>query len=171
MEFNFTRGIEETNNYKINKRKAVRGVIIKNNELLMIKTNKGDYKFPGGGVNSEENNFEALKREVKEESGYTVTNVIKLIGKVIDRKIDKFNENCIFEMESDYYLCEVDMIVCEQSLEEYEAKLEFKPVWVKIDEAILANDICIKNDKNRNFWVDRETKVLRTLKKVIIARD
>jgi len=31
-------------------REAVRAVVLKNKLLLMIRTNLGDYKFPGGGV-------------------------------------------------------------------------------------------------------------------------
>ncbi len=31
-------------------RKAVRAVIMKNGQILMLRTINGDYKFPGGGV-------------------------------------------------------------------------------------------------------------------------
>ena len=32
------------------KRTAARGVILREGKLLMIHTDRGDYKFPGGGV-------------------------------------------------------------------------------------------------------------------------
>ena len=34
----------------INQRTAVRGVIHYQNKILMVQTNRGDYKFPGGGM-------------------------------------------------------------------------------------------------------------------------
>ena len=36
------------------KRIAVRGVVIRGEEILLVKSNKGDYKFPGGGINKGE---------------------------------------------------------------------------------------------------------------------
>ena len=48
-------------------RNAVRAVILRGQELLMIySANVGDYKFPGGGVNKGETHKQALVREVKE---------------------------------------------------------------------------------------------------------
>ncbi|NLO09481.1 MAG: NUDIX domain-containing protein [Clostridiales bacterium] len=48
----------------------------------MIHTNRGDYKFPGGGVNQNESRLVALIREIEEESGYVV--------KAVDRQIGRF---------------------------------------------------------------------------------
>jgi ADP-ribose pyrophosphatase YjhB (NUDIX family) len=38
----------------INERVAVRAVIFHKDSILMVRTKKGDYKFPGGGVKQEE---------------------------------------------------------------------------------------------------------------------
>ncbi len=49
-------------------RSAVRAVICRGRELLMVySANVGDYKFPGGGVDSGESHAQALAREVLEE--------------------------------------------------------------------------------------------------------
>jgi hypothetical protein len=56
-------------------REAVRAVVLKDKMLLMIHTNKGDYKFPGGGIEEDESHEEALMRELKEESGYRTSRV------------------------------------------------------------------------------------------------
>ena len=51
-------------------REAVRGVIFRDGELLMIySTVNGDYKFPGGGIEADELHAEALQREIQEECG------------------------------------------------------------------------------------------------------
>ena len=55
----------------INQRTAVRGVIHYQNKILMVQTNCGDYKFPGGGMEEGETEKETLLREITEETGYT----------------------------------------------------------------------------------------------------
>ncbi len=78
MIFNYELGLkkEHLENSKVNHRQAVRGIIFRDNKILMVYTNKGDYKFPGGGVNKEETFEEALVRDVCEETGYTVNNIL-----------------------------------------------------------------------------------------------
>ncbi|WP_230500347.1 NUDIX hydrolase [Sutcliffiella rhizosphaerae] len=65
-------GIEtvDENTNKIIYREAVRAVIIQNDKILMVQSNIGDYKFPGGGVEINESHEEAIMREVAEETGH-----------------------------------------------------------------------------------------------------
>ena len=70
---NFYKVIEEPNNNNydlIKERIAVRGVIYKKDKLLLVHSNRGYYKFPGGGVEKEESLEEGLIREIREETGY-----------------------------------------------------------------------------------------------------
>lgn len=147
-------------------REAVRAVIIKNNKILMVHNNKGDYKFPGGGVEEGEGeeHSNAIVREVLEETGYLVSNIEEKIGLVIERKKDSHKENTLFEMTSYYYICNVSEEKREQELDEYEAKLEFKPVWISIEDAIQFNERLIAEKKDNNPWVIREIYVLKRLK-------
>ena len=62
---------------KITTRHAVRAIIIQDNKILMVHTNKGDYKFPGGGIKKAESHEEALRREVIEETGLMLQVEIK----------------------------------------------------------------------------------------------
>ena len=169
MIFNYELGVkkEHMKNRKVNYRQAVRGIIFKDNKILMVHTNKGDYKFPGGGVNKEEAFEAALMREVCEETGYTVNNIQGKIGAMVERKIDDFDGTSMFEMTSHYYLCEVSNTKTAQKLDDYEADLDFQPIWLFIDEAIRINEEILKMSSNdRNPWVDRDTLVLKELRKI-----
>jgi ADP-ribose pyrophosphatase YjhB (NUDIX family) len=73
----------------------------------MVKTSRRDYKFPGGALEINEVIKEALAREVKEESGYKDCVIINYLGKVIERRKDKYNPHLSFNMISEYYLCSV----------------------------------------------------------------
>jgi len=50
-------------------RVAVRGIIFVEGKLLMIESDSGELKLPGGGIDDGENDCQALVREVKEETG------------------------------------------------------------------------------------------------------
>ena len=55
------------------RRPSVRGIIIKDNKVAMVYSHKYDYyKFPGGGIESNEDIITALKREVLEETGFVM---------------------------------------------------------------------------------------------------
>lgn len=147
-------------------REAVRGIIKNKNELLMVYSSKdGDYKFPGGGVDAGETFEEALGREIREECGAKLTNICSEYGKTIEYDIPIERAYEVFKMISYYYICEVDPILEEQLLDEYEEELGFKPVWIDIESAIKANKAIIDtktNDAPR--WTRRELFVLELLK-------
>ena len=88
----------------INSRRAVRGIIAHNGKLLMVKNSKGDYKFPGGGL-EEETVEEALLREIKEETGYNSIEIKEKAGTVIQQNMDKYEKDTYFRMKSNYYYC------------------------------------------------------------------
>lgn len=167
MLINETLGIGELASEDVNifKREAVRAVIRKDNKILMVYCNRGDYKFPGGGVNRDEKHGEALKREVEEETGYFVSEVSNKIGIVIERRKDEYKKDSIFEMTSHYYLCNIQDKQVNQSLDEYEAELEFSPVWIDIEEAINKNEEILRiNSSDKSDWVHRETMILKALR-------
>ncbi len=86
---------------------------------------------------------------------------------MVERKIDDFNGTLMFEMTSHYYLCEVSNTKTTRNLDDYEADLDFQSIWIVIDEAIKINEEILKKDSNdRNPWVDRDTLVLKELRKI-----
>ncbi len=159
---------------QINSRKAARGVIFYNGKLLMVKTSLGDYKFPGGGVKSGENESAALYREIVEETGYTDVTIGPRIGHAFEQNIDIHNPSAMFQMDSDYYLCVMNSEVQEsQRLEGYEIEMAFTPEFVSIEDAYECNRALL--DKGMDIpmegsvmsvseWAERETKALAMLK-------
>lgn len=61
-------------------RSAARAVVYDKDGRIAVMhfTATGSYKLPGGGIDEGENTVEALKRELQEEMGYTVTNIREL---------------------------------------------------------------------------------------------
>lgn len=166
MLFNLCLGLDKIpDGYEIIKRNAVRGVAFDSQgNLLMIRTKKGDYKFPGGGMNLSETLQQTLKREIAEETGFVLSNVLDVIGIVEERNIDRFDESKIFIMHSEYVRCEVDLTVqMAQNLDEYEKELDFKVEFVSIEDAIKSNTILLEQSDDINPWVMRETEVLKYL--------
>ena len=148
-------------------RDSIRGIIIKNNKLLMIYSpiNK-DYKFPGGGVDKGENYHQALIREVSEEAGAKVSEILEDFGMVIEYNKPLEEEFDLFKMSSYYYICTISEGEFEkQNLDDYEEELGFIPKWVDIDEAIKNNKEVLESGINVPRWTDRDTFVLELLKK------
>ncbi|TDL82416.1 NUDIX hydrolase [Peribacillus frigoritolerans] len=162
-------GIQEIDEGKvrINNREAVRAIIIQNNKILMVHSNLGDLKFPGGGVERNESHAEGLIREVAEETGYLNGSVGDKMGVVIERHLDDYDKDAVFRMTSHYYLCELTGgEAVEQQLDEYESEQEYTPKWVKLEDAMEQNQI-ILNQCEQSVWIKRENFVLTELKKLM----
>jgi 8-oxo-dGTP pyrophosphatase MutT (NUDIX family) len=145
-------------------RNAVRAVIINNNNLLMAHLEKTDeYKFPGGGKNSNETIEEALKREVLEEVGYNIKNICEKIGIITEYAIAKEGGNNVFKMESEYYLVKIENIQLEQNLEDYEKELLFKPCWVNMKTAYEKNKRNVDNNYPKTTGINREIIALEKI--------
>jgi 8-oxo-dGTP pyrophosphatase MutT (NUDIX family) len=148
-------------------RTAVRGVILRGRNLLMIYSSKvGDYKIPGGGVDQDESHAQALCREIQEECGMSATHIGSEIGAVIEYDVPVEKEFDIFKMTSHYYECAVQDGFGIQRLDAYEQDLGFKPVWIDIDDAIQQNKALLESDKVPD-WLRREIFVLEYIQQKI----
>ncbi len=150
--------------YPRSKRSSARAIIIKNNLLAMVYSEKYKYyKFPGGGIEEGEVPETALIREVMEEGGLSVIqSTIKEYGRAdIFRKSDIF-ENTVFWQENLYYLCDVSDNKNGQHLDDYEAESGFTLRYVTVDEAIITNREETTTDDI--YMIQRENKVLEILK-------
>ena len=150
-------------------RHAVRAVIMRGDELLMIYSTKvGDYKFPGGGVNQDESHEQALIREVREECGMSLLLIGNEICRVVEYDRPMEQEYDVFKMTSYYYQCEVQDGFGSQKLDDYEVNLGFEPVWIKLDRAMELNKVLL-NVPHPPKRLDREVLILEYLKQNLLV--
>lgn len=159
-------------NYKENgsvfSRPSVRGIIIKDGKVAMIHSLKYDYyKFPGGGIEKGENNFQALAREIMEETGLEVIpSSVREFGYV--HRVEKGEREDIFIQDNYYYFCDVMETVHEQNLDDYEKEEEHILEFVLPETAINVNrthnHMGKENSHKFMTLTERENKVLEMLK-------
>ena len=156
----------DTKDYDINgttvSRPSARGIIIKDGKLAMIHSIKYDYyKFPGGGIEKNEQKENALIREVLEETGLDVIpQTIKEYGMV--HRIQKGDYEDVFIQDNYYHLCDVEDNVHEQKLDDYEKEEKFTLEYVSPKQVIDANKAC-KNKEADQIMLERECKVIGIL--------
>ena len=145
-------------------RPSVRGIIRKGDTVAMVHSEKYDYyKFPGGGIEGNEEHAATLIREVKEETGLTVKpETIKEYGFVLRLQKSDYLPNTVFEQENYYYTCEVTEETGEQTLDDYEAEEGFTLEFVTPEEAIRTNQNCHCTEWDKAM-VEREMRVLKML--------
>ena len=74
-------------------REVVRGVVIKDDKILLVyPKNEVIYGTPGGGIDEGETKLEALHREMKEEVGASKIEIIEYIGTMTSLRTDFGNE-------------------------------------------------------------------------------
>jgi 8-oxo-dGTP pyrophosphatase MutT (NUDIX family) len=147
-------------------REAVRAIILRDNRLLMVYSQRnGDYKFPGGGIQAGETHAAALIREIREECGASGIYILKSFGKAIEYNRSIEAEYEVFQMTSYYYLCQCDEALGPQQLDRYEQELGFVPVWVEIEQAIQTNTALVLDEHNPPArWTRRDLAVLEQIK-------
>ena len=152
-------------NGKSTNREAVRGIIRDDDMLLMIYSEvNGDYKFPGGGIQESETHARALAREIREECGTEVSYIGDPYAEIHEVDQAMGDEFELFKMKSTYYPCQISDTFQELNLDDYEAELKFKPVWVTIAEAVLTNQIILnRKAPPAPRWTRRDLFVLQKL--------
>ncbi len=166
MELLFTFDDKNYNDSdEISLRTAVRAIIFDNDKLAMVYSQtEGYYKFPGGGIEKNESEIDALIRETKEEVGLEVIPTsIKEFGMIFEKRKSDYKENVIFEHYSKYYIAEVTNNKFEQKLDLYEADERYKLVYIDIKKAYEINMELGK--KYYSKYILREAKVLELLLK------
>lgn len=144
-------------------RKSAKAIILREGNVLMIRSAKyGEYKFPGGGLRDGELFRDALRREVLEETGYTVDpTTIREYGRTLELRHDLIQgRNRIFQHEAVYFTCEVKPGPPEElRLDGYESEYGYTAGFVPIDTAIDANTpIAAVGDPP---WAERDLQVMR----------
>ena len=145
-------------------RPSARAIIIKNNKIYMVHSLVYDYyKFPGGGIEKNESNIDALIRETAEEAGLVVIkDSIKEYGYVHRIKKAKDPGYSMFIQDNFYYLCDVEDRKINQNLDDYENFEKFTLELVDPKIAININRNKEHGPKDLDM-IEREAKVLDLL--------
>lgn len=156
-EKNYSPDLEEI--YRV----AVRGIIFIDDKILLIESDFGEIKLPGGGIESGEDDYKALVREVKEETGYDVIlETIVPFGEIEEKRL-AVRDNKIWHQISRLYFCSVYPEKGHCNYSESEKKDGFKQVLYTLDEAIEKNRI-IREKEGEQTLNKREYKTLLLLK-------
>lgn len=144
-------------------RTAVRGIIFRDGKLLLINSNFGELKFPGGGQEEGENDMDTLIRETLEETGcHVIPESVREFGEVEEIRLS-VHEPMIWHLISRYYFCEVTDEQEECRYTDNEKKHGFHPVWYTLDEAIAINHATLLKEGVLP-WNKREYSVLKLIK-------
>lgn len=159
-EKNYAPDLEEI--YRV----AVRGIIFIDGKLLMVENSFGEAKLPGGGMDAGEDDYQALVREVKEETGYDVIpETIKPFGEVEEKRLS-LSEPMIWHQINRLYFCEVypEQGACDYS--ENEKKHGFRQVLYTLEEALEKNRKML-NEEGAKAWNQREYRTLLLIKEYL----
>lgn len=145
-------------------RNSARSIIVRNGRVAMVHSLKYDYyKFPGGGIEGDENPVEAMIRETREEAGLIVIpGSVREYGMV--RRIQKStkDETECFVQDNYYFLCDAEKDPVSQDLDEYEAKESYRLEFVDPLTAIRKNRN-VKDGPYSQLMFEREARVLELL--------
>lgn len=112
-------------NVQYAKRDGVYAIIERENDNKIAIATDGDYFFLGGGIEEGETEIEALRRELIEESGYSVKN-IKYFDKISSYYISQ--RRGALDKIATFYIAEFDEKVTEPIEKNY------KIVWINPSE-------------------------------------
>jgi 8-oxo-dGTP pyrophosphatase MutT (NUDIX family) len=142
-------------------RHAVRAVVRRGGEILMLRASTGAWKFPGGGVESGESDDAALRREIDEECGLAITSVDDYVGEVVERAAARPGDPApVFVQVSRYYRCSVAEGSGATALSDAERALGLAAAWVDLGDAVRANRAHLDGPDR---FVRRELLVLERL--------
>lgn len=152
----------QSNEPKLYKRTAARGIIMDGDDILLIYTKRyNDYSFPGGGIDENEDVLEGLIRELEEETGAQNIQITRPFGKYEEIRSTYYDDYDFMDMTSYFYKCKADRQLGEACPEDYEINNGSEPVWVNILEAIAHNKrVIADNEATMGQSIYRETEVL-----------
>ena len=142
---------------------SVRGIIFIKGKILLIESKFGEVKIPGGGVESGENDMQALCREVKEETGFTVIpDSVVAFGEIEEKRLS-VHEDMIWHQINRLYFCDVEDAQENCDYSDNEKKCGFHQVLYSLEEAIEKNKAMLQAEGEQP-WNQREYKTLLMIK-------
>jgi len=149
---------------KINKlpiHKKARGVVyVDENTIVCIEENSHGVihllGLPGGGVEKDEDDIKAFRREVKEETGYEIEDIVALGTIELVKKRYRSITNC--------YTAKIKGEIAEQEFTEEEKEIETRSINISINNA--AARISEEYDKKPNNNSLRSIIILKEVMKL-----
>lgn len=144
------------------RRTAVRGIIFRQDQLLLVRSSFGEVKLPGGGQEQGEDDAATLIREVLEETGFQVQpDSIRPFGQVVEKRLSR-HEPMIWHQINRYYFCRIAGVQQACQYSENEQRYGMRQVWLPLEEAIRVNRQMVLRE-GCNPWNQRELRVLEML--------
>ena len=151
-------------------RTAIRGVIFRDGQLLLVRSSFGEVKFPGGGQEAGEDDTTTLLREVLEETGYRVKpESILPFGQVEEKRLSA-HELMIWHQINRYYFCEIEGEQQTCAYTSNEKRYGMRQVWLPLAEAVEVNRQMLERE-GCNPWNQREYRVLKLLMESLGAKE
>lgn len=158
------------------RRLATRAVVRRGDQLLLLRSRSGDYRFPGGGMDEGETVAASIARELLEECGARLLRVDEHLLTVVDERAAR-EPGAVFVQESRYYLCDVHDGLAEVDHDLRERTLALAPRWVDLHAALESNrdlrdarrtaaaplGTDTAADPDDLAWIERETTMLEML--------
>jgi ADP-ribose pyrophosphatase YjhB (NUDIX family) len=144
--------------YYSNIRVACRGIVTRNDNILLVYARNYDvWMVPGGGLEEGENETSCVIREISEETGYVVGPTKCVL------EIDEYYEN--EKYINKYFLCNI-VGQSKAQLTEQEAKAGLESKWIPIKDAIdifSKHQLYAKEDEMKRGIYLREYLALRRI--------
>ncbi|RUO33654.1 NUDIX hydrolase [Aliidiomarina soli] len=147
---------------KVLKREAARGIVLREEKILLMYTSRyDDFSFPGGGLDAGEDPQLGLRRELHEEAGAHDIDIIAPFGKVTEHQPTwKADWDMMFQT-SYWYHCKLNQPLVANQLEHYEVSNGMSVEWVALDEAIRHNhQVMQRRPDSMGISIGRETLVM-----------
>jgi ADP-ribose pyrophosphatase YjhB (NUDIX family) len=156
--------VKNIDNKSIFTRLATRSIAVQGTSILLLYTARyEDYSLPGGGIETDEDKIEGMKRELREETGAENIRNIQAFGSYEEYRPWYKSDFDIQHMVSYCYTCEINTVLGATQFEQYEINNGMKPVWVDIHEAIAHNKQIIANSNKKGMSIERETFLLELI--------
>ena len=135
--------------------------IVNNEKYILIQTRQkedgaetnGMLEIPAGKIREYENVFVALRREVKEETGLTITKILgedkQILNLIEDNEVISYTPYCITQNLSGAYSIILNTFLCEADGELLTETNESQNIhWIKIEEL----KKILKNNPEKYFY-------------------
>jgi 8-oxo-dGTP pyrophosphatase MutT (NUDIX family) len=158
---------------RILRRQAARGIVLREEQILLLYTERyNDFSFPGGGIDEGEDLATGLERELAEETGARDIRIHGHFGYIEEFRPHWNPEFDLMHMTSHFYHCDVAPELAEVRMEHYEVANGMRPLWVSVEDALRHNKAVMgRKEKSMGLSIQRETFMLEQVIEAFLGND